>query len=571
MNEVKKIFNSWIENVKEIELLQELENIKNQPEEIEERFYKDLKFGTAGLRGMIGAGTNRMNIYTVRKVSQGLADYLNEHYDVPVAVISYDSRKNSKKFAFEVAKVMAGNNIKSYITKEMQPTPFLSFSVRNLSAAAGIMITASHNPAEYNGYKCYGCDGAQMGECDAQKVYEKIRMINAFKDVKFMEYDVLKNSELLSFVPPKVYENYFKCIMNQRINKTALKDLKAVYTPLNGAGKYFVKKVLNACGIEDLNIVSCQENADENFSTCPYPNPETFEVYTEAKKLAVLKEADIILATDPDSDRLGVCVKHKHEYKLLSGNEIGVLLCNYLLSQKSKLGILPENPLIVKTIVSTSMVDEIAANYNCRVIEVLTGFKNIASEILKLETRKKEHDFIMGFEESNGYLIGTYARDKDAVSAALLISEMALYYKHKNLTLVDVLNNLKEKYGFFSEKTLSFEFKGSAGARRIEAIMNFLRKSLFKSFEGENILKITDYLNSEVYDSRETAIKIEDVPISNVLSFCFEGGNKIIVRPSGTEPKIKFYIMIKEKDLARSEDTLKRLLKSVNKVIDDIN
>lgn len=570
MNEVKKMFENWLDNVTEVELLQELKNIKNSPEEINERFYKDLKFGTAGLRGIMGAGTNMMNVYTVRKTSQGLADYLNERYDKPVVVISYDSRKNSKIFALETAKVMAENNIKSYVTEEIQPTPFLSFSVRKISANAGVMITASHNPAEYNGYKCYGADGAQMGETEAQKVYEKMCEIDIFKDVKIMEFENAKNCGIISFIPQNIYESYFECIMKQRTNNDSLEGLKVVYTPLNGAGNYFVQKALKACGLKNLEIVSCQEWPDENFTTCPYPNPESPDAYVYGKKLAMATNADIILATDPDSDRVGICVKHDGDYTLLTGNEIGILLCNYLLSRKSESGTLPKNSVIIKSIVSTPMVDEIASFYGCQVREVLTGFKNIASEILKLEQCGKESNFIMGFEESNGYLVGTYARDKDAVSAAILLSEMTLYYKNKGLTLLNVLNNLKQKYGFFAEKTLNFEFKGSLGRRCIENIMSSLRNFPFKYFGDRKILKIKDYLNSKVYNNSGNFISEKDLPVSDVLSFYFDEGTKLVIRPSGTEPKIKFYIMIRGKDLKDSELKINDWVVTVNKLIDNV-
>ncbi len=570
MNEVKKTFENWLDNVTEVELLQELKNIEEFPEEINERFYKDLKFGTAGLRGVMGVGTNMMNIYTVRKTSQGLANYLNEQYDQPVIVVSYDSRKNSKIFAMETAKVMAGNKIKSYITEKIQPTPFLSFSVREISANAGVMITASHNPAEYNGYKCYGKDGAQMGEAEAQKVYEKMCEIDTFEDIKIMEFEDAKACNLISFVSESIYESYFNCVMKQRINNNSLEGLRVVYTPLNGAGNYFVQKVLKVCGLKELYVVSCQEQPDENFTTCPYPNPESSDAYTCAKKLAISKNADIILATDPDSDRVGICTKCDDDYTLLTGNEIGVLLCNYLLLQKSKSGTLPKNSMIVRSIVSTPMVDEIASVYGCQVREVLTGFKNIASEILKLELCNEESRFIMGFEESNGYLVATYARDKDAVSAVLLLSEMALYYKNKGLTLLEVLNNLKQRYGFFAEKTLNFEFKGSLGRSRIENIMNNLRNFPFEYFKDRKILKVKDYLNSKIFDGLGNCVNEKNLPISNVLIFYFDEGAKLVIRPSGTEPKIKFYAMVKGNSLKNSELKINDLTTMVNNLIENV-
>lgn len=528
--------------------MQELIEMKDFPERIDDKFSEDIKFGTAGLRGIMGAGTNKMNIYTVRKVSQGLADYLNEKYDHPSIAISYDSRKNSKKFAFETASVMAGNNIRSYVTQEIQPTPFLSFCVRNLKTSAGVMITASHNPACYNGYKCYGKDGAQMTEDVAEKVYEKICGVDIFRDVKIMRFENAVEYGLVSFIEDSVYDNYFKCVMNQRVNNFSLSKLSVVYTPLNGAGNYFVQKVLNSSGLKELYVVPEQENPDENFETCPYPNPESEEAFKLAKEIAVKKNADIILATDPDSDRVGICVKHGEEYRLLNGNEIGILLCNYVLTEKIKSGNMPENPIIITTIVSSPMIEKIASTFGCEVKKVLTGFKNIASEIRCLEESKRESDFILGFEESNGYLTGTYVRDKDAVSAALLLCEATLYYKRMNMDLVDVLDKLKSKYGFFGEKTLSFEFQGIDGILHIKNIMNRLRQNPEECFAERKIIKIEDYLQSTVTDEKGRTIKSKKLPLSDVVVFYLEGETQVVVRPSGTEPKIKFYLMLKKKN-----------------------
>lgn len=571
VEEVEKVYKYWLNNVKEDELLKELQDIKMCPQEINERFYKNLNFGTAGLRGILGAGTNRMNIYTVRKASQGLANYLKSNYDNPKIVVSYDSRKNSKLFAFETAKVMAGNNIKSYITKEIQPTPFLSFAVRNLCAVGGIMITASHNPPEYNGYKCYGKDGAQLDENVAYEVYKKIDEVDVFRDIKIAEFDKAINEELILFVGDEVYKSYLDCVINQRVNIFSLKDLRVTYTPLNGSGNYSVQKVLRECGLKELQVVGCQEYPDENFTTCPYPNPEIFDTYLEAKKLAYLKNSDIILATDPDSDRVGICVKHNDDYNLLSGNEIGILICDYLLSQKSKLGILSEKAIIVKTIVSTLMVNEIAHDYGCEILEVLTGFKNIASEILKLESSNREKDFLFGFEESNGYLTGTYVRDKDAVSASLLLCEISLYYKKLGMTLIDALDKLKFKYGFFKEKTLSYEFKNKEGTQKIKNIMENLRNSFQKYFLSKKLEKVEDYLNSKVFNVEDNSFVKKDLPLSDVLVFYFDKSNKIVVRPSGTEPKIKFYLMVKKDNKEDADAEIENLKSYIDKLIGNIN
>lgn len=547
--------------------MQELIDMKDFPERIDDKFSEDIKFGTAGLRGIMGAGTNKMNIYTVRKVSQGLADYLNEKYDHPSIAISYDSRKNSKKFAFETASVMAGNNIRSYVTQEIQPTPFLSFCVRNLKTSAGVMITASHNPACYNGYKCYGKDGAQMTEDVAEKVYEKICGVDIFRDVKIMRFENAVEYGLVSFIEDSVYDNYFKCVMNQRVNNFSLSKLSVVYTPLNGAGNYFVQKVLNSSGLKELYVVPEQENPDENFETCPYPNPELEEAFKLAKEIAAKKNTDIILATDPDSDRVGICVKHKEEYRLLNGNEIGILLCNYVLTEKIKSGNMPENPIIITTIVSSPMIEKIASTFGCEVKKVLTGFKNIASEIRCLEENKRESDFILGFEESNGYLTGTYVRDKDAVSAALLLCEATLYYKRMNMDLVDVLDKLKSKYGFFGEKTLSFEFQGIDGILHIKNIMDRLRQNPEECFAERKIIKIEDYLQSTVTDEKGRTVKSKKLPLSDVIIFYLEGETQVVVRPSGTEPKIKFYLMLKKKNYDELEFETNNLEKFVEKFI----
>lgn len=571
LKEAKKLFKTWINNVQDKEIMQELIDMKDFPEKIDNKFSEDIKFGTAGLRGIMSAGTNRMNIYTVRKVSQGLADYLNEKYDNPSVAISYDSRKNSKKFAFETASVMAGNNIRSYVTQEIQPTPFLSFCVRNLKTSAGVMITASHNPPQYNGYKCYGEDGAQMTEDVAEKVYEKICCVDIFRDVKIMRFEHAVEYGLVSFVEDNVYDNYFKCVMNQRVNNFSLSKLSVVYTPLNGAGNYFVQKVLNSSGLKDLYVVPEQENPDENFETCPYPNPESEEAFKLAKEVAVKKNADIILATDPDSDRVGICVKHGEEYKLLNGNEIGILLCNYVLTEKIKSGNMPENPIIITTIVSSPMVEKIASTFGCEVKKVLTGFKNIASEIRCLEESERESDFILGFEESNGYLTGTYVRDKDAVSAALLLCEAALYYKRMNMDLIDVLDKLKSKYGFFGEKTLSFEFQGIDGVLHIKNIMKKLRHNPEKCFAERKIIKIEDYLQSTVTDESGHVVKSKKLPFSDVIIFYLEGETRVVVRPSGTEPKIKFYLMLKKKNYDELTFETNNLEEFVEKFINQTN
>lgn len=565
-----KQYENWLQNVDDLEIKNELEDIKENIKEINERFYKSMQFGTAGLRGIMGAGTNRINIYTVRLATQGLANFLLEKYseksnNISVA-ISYDSRNNSKLFAKETAKVMAANGIKSYITEKLQPTPFLSFCVRNLRAKAGIMITASHNTAEYNGYKCYGEDGAQMSEDLAAKVYEKMGALDIFKDVRILDFETAKDDGLIELTKPEVYAEYIKNVMNQRASDFLISNLSVVYTPLNGAGNESVRNVLKNAGIGHIYSVPFQENPDGNFATCPYPNPENIEAFSEALKIAKEKNADIVIATDPDSDRLGVCVKHDENYKILSGNEIGVIIFNYVLSRRASEGTLPKSPVAIKSIVSTMMVDRIAKDYNCELRKVLTGFKNIAREILKLEKAGRENDYVFGFEESNGYLLGTYARDKDAVSAALIICEIASYYKEKGLNLYEVLCNLWEKYGFYGEKTLSFEFKGIEGKKSIENIMKRLRNNFSKELENLNILKVYDYFNSTLFDVKSNKLSNLELPHSDILEFDLQDDCKIIVRPSGTEPKIKFYLIMRASD----REGLKSCIVNAEKAIEKL-
>lgn len=556
--EVKERYDSWLKCAEDISIKRELLDIKDNKKEINERFYKMLEFGTAGLRGIMGAGTNRMNIYTVRLATQGLANFLLEKYggnaNKILVAISYDSRNNSELFAKETAKVMAGNGIKSYITGKLQPTPFLSFCVRKLKAKAGVMITASHNTAEYNGYKCYGEDGAQISENLASKIYKKISDIDIFSGIKLLKFEDAMKANLVHFVEADIYDDYIKNVMNQRILDFPISNLCAVYTPLNGAGNIPVREVLGKSGLKDLYVVPQQESPDGNFTTCPYPNPENLEAFSEALKLAKEKNADIIIATDPDCDRLGICVKHEGEYKLLSGNEIGALIFSYILERRKENNTLPQNAVAVKSIVSTMMVDKIANEYGCEMREVLTGFKNIAAEILKLEKSCRESDYIFGFEESNGYLLGTYSRDKDAVSAALIVCELASYYKEKGLDLYEVVRNLWEKYGVFGEKTLSFEFKGIEGKHTIENIMARLRNNFLEEFKKLDIVRAYDYSKSEMYDIENKQIMAKNLPCSDILRFDLKNGSKIIVRPSGTEPKIKFYLIMQSNSIKNLEN-----------------
>ncbi len=564
-----ELYNLWLQNVKDGNILSELKNICNDDSEIYERFYKDLEFGTAGLRGIIGAGTNRMNIYTVRRTTQGLADYLNENYKEASVAIAYDSRNKSDLFAKESACVLAANGIKAYITKELQPTPVLSFAVRNLGCKSGIMITASHNPAKYNGYKCYGDDGCQMTEHAANNVYNKIQKVDIFSGVKTLTFEEGIKIGKIVYIEDDLYNRYLENVMAQSINKDVCKEseLKVVYTPLNGAGNKLVRKVLSNIGVKNVQVVKEQEYPDGNFPTCTYPNPEFKEALSLALDLAKNVNADLVLATDPDSDRVGIAVKESNSYRLLSGNEVGIILLNYILSNRKSLGTLPNNPVAVKTIVSSKMIDVIAKAYKCELRDVLTGFKYIGEQILNLEKDGEENRFIFGFEESYGYLVGTYVRDKDAVVASMLICEMAEYYRKQGKTLSDVINELYNEYGFYQNTTLSYNFEGSAGMEKMQKIMDSLRNEHLTNIASMKVEKINDYKESTSIDKRTGNIDKIDLPKSNVISYELEGGSGAIVRPSGTEPKIKIYVTAVGKNIEESKAKTKDIISDMERIL----
>ena len=564
-----ELYNLWLQNVKDDNILSELKNICNDDSEIYERFYKDLEFGTAGLRGIIGAGTNRMNIYTVRRTTQGLADYLNENYKEASVAIAYDSRNKSDLFAKESACVLAANGIKTYITKELQPTPVLSFAVRNLGCKSGIMITASHNPAKYNGYKCYGDDGCQMTEHAANNVYNKIQKVDIFSGVKTLTFEEGIKIGKIVYIEDDLYNRYLENVMAQSINKDVCKEseLKVVYTPLNGAGNKLVRKVLSNIGVKNVQVVKEQEYPDGNFPTCTYPNPEFKEALSLALDLAKNVDADLVLATDPDSDRVGIAVKESNSYRLLSGNEVGIILLNYILSNRKSLGTLPNNPVAVKTIVSSKMIDVIAKAYKCELRDVLTGFKYIGEQILNLEKAGEENRFIFGFEESYGYLVGTYVRDKDAVVASMLICEMAEYYRKQGKTLSDVINELYNEYGFYQNTTLSYNFEGSAGMEKMQKIMDSLRNEHLTNIASMKVEKINDYKESTSIDKRTGNIDKIDLPKSNVISYELEGGSGAIVRPSGTEPKIKIYVTAVGKNIEESKAKTKDIISDMERIL----
>lgn len=541
-----KLYNIWLEKANEDPaLVKELESIKGNEEEIYERFYTQLKFGTAGLRGVLGAGTNRMNIYIVRQATQGLANYVNKTFGGGAVAISHDSRNNADVFMLEAAKVLAANGIKTYITSELQPTPVLSFLVRHFGCKAGIMITASHNPAKYNGYKAYGEDGCQMTDVSAGIVYDEICSIDMFEGVKLMGLSEAVEKGLVEYVKDEVYDEYLKCVKAQQANEGICKgaDLKVVYTPLNGTGNKLVRRVLKEIGVDDVSIVKEQELPDGNFPTCPFPNPEIREALELGLKMCQEVKPDLLLATDPDADRVGIAVPEKDgTYRLITGNETGIMLTDYLLRVKTEQGTLPENPIIVKTIVSTQLVKRICKDYGCEMVDVLTGFKYIGEVILGLEQKSEENRFLLGFEESYGYLSGTYVRDKDAVVASMLIAEMAAYYKKQGKSLAEVIDSLYDKYGYYLNRTLDFYFEGASGMEKMAEIMDNLRNNTPESIDGKKVVAVSDYKLSTATNLETNEVEVINLPKSNVLSYSLEGGNAVIVRPSGTEPKIKLYL-----------------------------
>jgi len=550
-------YNQWCQSATDDkDLIAELESIKNNKDEIYERFYRSLEFGTAGLRGVIGAGTNRMNIYVVRHATQGLANYVNSKFGGGAVAISHDSRIKADLFMIEAAKVLAANGIKAYITSELQPTPVLSFLVRDLKCQAGIMVTASHNPARYNGYKAYGEDGCQMTDVAAGIVYDEICKLDIFKDVKTMDFDEAISKGLIEYVADEVYDRYIGNVKKQQINEGICKgaDLKVVYTPLNGTGNKLVRRVLGEIGVEDIKIVKEQEMPDGNFTTCPYPNPEIKEALQKGLELCEVEKPDLLLATDPDADRVGIAVIDSDgSYRLLTGNETGIMLTDYILSNRKRLGTLPEKPIIVKTIVTSIMIERLCEKYGCELKNVLTGFKYIGEVILNLEPANETDRFVFGFEESYGYLAGSYVRDKDAVVASMLICEMAAYYKKQGKTLAQVIDAMYEEYGYYKNTTLSFSFDGAAGMQKMADIMASLRANSPAEVSGMKVVKFSDFKESVEKDLVAGTEKVIELPKSNVLAYYLEGNNAAIVRPSGTEPKIKIYITAVGKDKADAQ------------------
>ena len=569
--DIKELYKLWCDSaVDDSDLQRELEDIKNDDEAINDRFYRELEFGTGGLRGVIGAGTNRMNIYTVRRATQGFADYINEAFSSPSVAVSYDSRIKSDIFAKAAAGVFAANGIKVYIYKELMPTPALSFAVRELGCSAGVMITASHNPSKYNGYKAYGSDGCQLNLESAEAVIKKVNSLDIFRDVKNVSFEEAVNNKMVEYISDDVTNEYYKNVLSQGINTSLVADsgIKVVYTPLNGTGNKPVRKILDMIGIKDVTVVPEQELPDGNFTTCPYPNPEIREALELGLKLCESVKPDLLLATDPDCDRVGIAVPDENgSYVLFSGNEVGAMLLEYICSQRSENGTMPPDPVTVKTIVTTDIVKKIAEKYGVRVIEVLTGFKFIGEQIGILEKNNEENRFLFGYEESYGYLAGTYVRDKDAVIASMLICEMTAYYRTQGISLIQARENMYREYGVFAHTQHSFTFEGASGMKKMDDIMTSLRNNIPDKISGYKVEGFDDYQTRISKNILTGGTSNIDLPESNVLAFRLSDGAGVIIRPSGTEPKIKAYYTTTGKTEAEAYEYNKKLDYDFTKLI----
>ncbi len=534
----EQLISRWQERVSDPELKRQLDALLASEDEaaIEDAFYRTLEFGTAGLRGVLGPGTNRMNVYTVGQATQGLCNYLNAHKkegEQPSVAICYDSRINSELFARETAAICAGNGVVAWIYPRLEPTPALSFAVRHLGCDAGVNVTASHNPAKYNGYKVYGSDGCQIASAMADEIQASIQNTDAFDDVKRADFEEALAAGQIHWIGDETIEAFLDAVQQQSVSAAGDNDvpLKLVYTPLNGTGRECVLAVLKRIGIDDVTVVPEQEYPDGNFPTCPYPNPEMREALQKGIDLCEQVHPDLLLATDPDADRVGTAVKAGDDYVLPTGNEMGVLLLDYIGRVHSENGTLPANPVAVTTIVSTDMVDAVAAKYGIEIRRVLTGFKYIGGVIADLEAEGHPERFVFGFEESYGYLAGTHARDKDAVVASMLICQMARYYRARGKSLADALEDLYREHGYYRNKTVTAEFDGVAGAAAMDSLMAGLRAEPPAEIGGLAVQAVLDYKAG-----------VSGLPSANVLEFDLEGGQKVIFRPSGTEPKVKAYV-----------------------------
>lgn len=569
MADIQKLFGLWSEKaVADPDLKAELSKMDEDAKN--DAFYRELEFGTAGLRGVIGAGTNRMNVYTVKKATQGLAEYILDNSNIEKSVaIAYDSRIKADYFSRSAAEVLAANGIKVWIYKELMPTPMLSFAVRYLKCGAGINVTASHNPAKYNGYKVYGADGCQMTNEAANAVLAKINNIDIFEGIKSVDFDKAVADGMIKYIEDEVIDAYLAKVKEQALHLDLVEKsgLKVVYSPLNGTGNKPVRRILKEIGIKDVVVVPEQENPDGNFPTCPYPNPEIREALALGLKLCDKEKPDLMLATDPDCDRVGIAVPDgKGDYALFSGNETGALLLEYICKERTALGKMPKNPVAVKTIVTTDLTKAISAKYGVELREVLTGFKYIGEQIGLLEAAGEEERYIFGFEESYGYLAGGYVRDKDAVVASMLICEMAAYYRTKGISMIQARENLYKEYGVYVNKVENFTCEGASGMERMKEIMANLRSNTPKEVAGMAVTAVADYMASKVVDAdgKTTEIKL---PKSDVVTLSLTDGASIVVRPSGTEPKVKAYYTTVGKTREEAENLQKKLSAEFTKVL----
>lgn len=561
-NTLKEKFEIWLEKaVADPDLKPELEAMAGDEAKIEDAFYKDLEFGTAGLRGVIGAGTNRMNVYIVARASQGLSNYVINHFAPKERriAISYDSRIKSDVFAKIAAEVFAANGIKAYIFPQLMPVPCVSYATRYLKCAAGIMVTASHNPSKYNGYKVYGADGCQMTTAAANEVLGEIEKLDLFADSKKIPFEEGLKAGSIEWIPEEVYTAFVEEVKKQSVVGDAEinKDVAIVYSPLNGAGLKPVLRTLKETGYTNITVVKEQEQPDGNFPTCPYPNPEIHEAMALGMEYAAKYNADLLLATDPDSDRVGIAVKDKDgSYQLLSGNQTGMLLTDYVCARRTENGTMPKDPVVIKTIVTTDMVEQIASHYGVRTVNVLTGFKYIGEQIGLLEKQGKADSYIFGFEESYGYLSGSYVRDKDAVDAAFLICEMFCYYKTRGISLLEKLDELYKTYGYCLNTLYSYQFEGAAGFAKMKEIMKDFQTAGIQEFGGRKVETLLDYNTG-----------IDGLPKENVLKFLLEGHGSVVVRPSGTEPKLKTYVTVSATDKAAALEIEKKIVEDLKKRI----
>ena len=549
MADVHELLDTWIENVTDEELLGELKAMRETGDEsaITDAFFQDLAFGTAGLRGTLGAGTNRMNIYTVGRATQGFADYLVKNFENPTVAIARDSRNKGELFVKTTAAILAANGVTSYVYPKISPVPTLSWATRYLKCSGGICMTASHNPAAYNGYKAYGPDGCQITSEAADAISAAMNACDPFHDVKTMDFDAAVEQGLVKWIGDEVLDAYYDAVAAKSVNnltpeQIANAPLKLVYTPLNGTGLIPVTKVLNKVGVTDITIVPEQRDPDGDFPTCPYPNPEIREAMQKGIDLCQEVKPDLLLATDPDADRVGVACADGDDYTLLTGNEMGVLLLDYICKMRAERGEDLSRKVAVTTIVSSAMVDALAEEYGFELRRCLTGFKYIGDIITGLSDAGEVDRFIFGFEESYGYLSGDHVRDKDAVNASMLICQMAQYYKLQGLNLVQAMRALYEKYGYYHNKTVSLSYPGADGAAKMAGIMKALRAEAPSEIAGAKVEAVVDY-----------ATCVNGLPEADVIEFDLEGGNKAIVRPSGTEPKIKLYIFAKGEDAAAAD------------------